>query len=38
MQGQPSALPGFEVPLHRSLTEPVLHDNRERAFGALSPL
>ena len=24
MQGQPSALPGFEVPLHRSLTEPVL--------------
>ena len=24
MLGQPSSLPGFEVPLHRALTEPIL--------------
>ena len=36
MIGQPSALPGFEVPLHRSLTEPVLLAGAPRSFAILN--
>ena len=36
MQGQPTALPGFEVPLHRSLTEPVLLAGAPRSFAILN--
>ncbi len=36
MQGQPSALPGHEVPLHRSLTEPVLLAGAPRSFAILN--
>ena len=36
MHGQPAALPGFEVPLHRSLTEPVLLAGAPRSFAILN--
>ena len=36
MQGQPSAMPGYEVPLHRSLTEPVLLAGAPRSFAILN--
>ena len=36
MLGQPIALPGFEVPLHRSLTEPVLLAGAPRSFAILN--
>ena len=32
MIGQPSAVPGYDVPLHRSLTEPVLIAGAPRNF------
>jgi type IV secretion system protein TrbD len=32
MIGQPSAIPGYDVPLHRSLTEPVLIAGAPRSF------
>jgi type IV secretion system protein TrbD len=36
MLGQPSATPGFEVPLHRSLTEPILIAGAPRGFAILN--
>ena len=36
MLGQPSTVPGFEVVLHRSLTEPVLLAGAPRSFAILN--
>ena len=36
MLGQPLSLPGFEVPLHRSLTEPILIAGAPRSFTILN--
>ena len=36
MLGQPSSTPGFEVPLHRSLTEPILIAGAPRNFVILN--
>ena len=36
MLGQPSFTPGFEVPLHRSLTEPILIAGAPRSFAILN--
>ena len=36
MLGQPSFVPGFEVVLHRSLTEPVLLAGAPRSFAILN--
>ena len=36
MLGQPSSVPGFEVVLHRSLTEPVLLAGAPRSFAILN--
>jgi type IV secretion system protein TrbD len=35
MLGQPMTTPGFEVPLHRSLTEPILIAGAPRSFTIL---
>ena len=36
MLGQPSSIPGFEVALHRSLTEPILLAGAPRSFAILN--
>ena len=36
MLGQPSSIPGFEVVLHRSLTEPILLAGAPRSFAILN--
>src|SRR4026208_701224 len=36
MLGQPTSLPGYEVPLHRALTEPILIAGAPRAFAILN--
>jgi type IV secretion system protein VirB3 len=36
MLGQPSAVPGFEVVLHRSLTQPILLAGAPRSFAILN--
>jgi len=36
MLGQPSSIPGYEVPLHRALTEPILIAGAPRAFAILN--
>ena len=36
MLGQPSSVPGFEVALHRSLTEPILLAGAPRSFAILN--
>jgi type IV secretory pathway TrbD component len=36
MLGQPSSVPGFEVILHRSLTEPILLAGAPRSFAILN--
>ena len=36
MLGQPTSLPGFEVALHRSLTEPILLAGAPRSFAILN--
>ena len=36
MLGQPSAVPGFEVVLHRALTEPILLAGAPRSFAILN--
>ena len=36
MFGQPTAMPGYEVPLHRSLTEPILLAGAPRSFAILN--
>jgi type IV secretion system protein VirB3 len=36
MLGQPSSVPGFEVVLHRSLTEPILLAGAPRNFAILN--
>jgi type IV secretion system protein VirB3 len=36
MLGQPAAVPGFEVVLHRSLTEPILIAGAPRGFAILN--
>ena len=36
MLGQPSSIPGFEVVLHRSLTEPILLGGAPRSFAILN--
>jgi type IV secretion system protein TrbD len=36
MPHQPSVLPGFEVPLHRALTEPILIAGAPRSFAILN--
>ena len=36
MLGQPSSIPGFDVPLHRSLTEPILIAGAPRNFVILN--
>jgi type IV secretory pathway TrbD component len=36
MFGQPSAVPGFEVVLHRALTEPILLAGAPRSFAILN--
>ena len=36
MLGQPTAIPGYEVPLHRSLTEPILLAGAPRSFAILN--
>ena len=36
MLGQPSATPGYEVPLHRSLTDPILIAGAPRNFVILN--
>jgi type IV secretion system protein TrbD len=36
MLGQPSSIPGFEIPLHRSLTEPILIAGTPRSFAILN--
>ena len=36
MLGQPSSTPGFEVPLHRALTEPILIAGAPRSFAILN--
>ncbi len=36
MLGQPTAMPGYEVPLHRSLTEPILLAGAPRSFAILN--
>jgi type IV secretion system protein VirB3 len=36
MLGQPSTVPGFEVVLHRSLTEPILLAGAPRSFAILN--
>ena len=36
MIGQPSATPGYEVPLHRSLTDPILIAGAPRNFVILN--
>ena len=36
MHGQPTSMPGYEVPLHRSLTEPILLAGAPRSFAILN--
>ncbi len=36
MSGQPSFLPGYEVALHRALTEPILLAGAPRSFAILN--
>ena len=36
MLGQPSAIPGYEVPLHRALTDPILIGGAPRNFVILN--
>ena len=36
MLGQPTSIPGYEVPLHRSLTEPILLAGAPRSFAILN--
>jgi type IV secretion system protein VirB3 len=36
MRGQPSVLPGYEVVLHRALTEPILIAGAPRSFAILN--
>ena len=36
MLGQPSSIPGYEVVLHRSLTEPILLAGAPRSFAILN--
>ena len=36
MQGQPSVIPGYEVVLHRALTEPILLAGAPRSFAILN--
>ena len=36
MLGQPTAMPGYEVPLHRSLTEPILLAGAPRSIAILN--
>jgi type IV secretion system protein VirB3 len=36
MLGQPSSIPGFDVVLHRSLTEPILLAGAPRSFAILN--
>ncbi len=36
MRGQPTSMPGYEVPLHRSLTEPILLAGAPRSFAILN--
>ena len=36
MLGQPTAMPGYEVPLHRSLTEPILLAGAPRSLAILN--
>jgi type IV secretion system protein VirB3 len=36
MLGRPSTVPGYEVPLHRALTEPILIAGSPRNFAILS--
>ena len=36
MLGQPATLPGYEVPLHRALTEPILIAGAPRSFAILN--
>ena len=36
MRGQPLGVPGYEVPLHRSLTEPILIGGAPRNFVILN--
>jgi type IV secretory pathway TrbD component len=36
MLGQPSLTPGYEVALHRSLTEPILLAGAPRSFAILN--
>ena len=36
MFGQPSSIAGYEVPLHRALTEPILIAGAPRAFAILN--
>lgn len=36
MLGQPSTIPGFQVVLHRSLTEPILLAGAPRSFAILN--
>ena len=36
MRGQPSAIPGYEVALHRALTEPILIAGAPRSFAILN--
>ncbi len=36
MLGQPTTVPGYEVPLHRALTEPILLAGAPRSFAILN--
>jgi type IV secretion system protein TrbD len=36
MRGQPSIIPGYEVALHRALTEPILIAGAPRSFAILN--
>ena len=36
MLGQPTTVPGYEVPLHRALTEPILIAGAPRSFAILN--
>jgi type IV secretion system protein TrbD len=36
MRGQPSAIPGYDVVLHRALTEPILIAGAPRSFAILN--
>jgi type IV secretion system protein TrbD len=36
MRGQPSVIPGYEVVLHRALTEPILIAGAPRSFAILN--